>query len=241
MVLKLDDSFGSRRDVVIVTHGLFAGRRSMQPLCRAVVEAGYECVNWGYPSLSGSIAHHAAQFSELLREHFERPDVHRVHLIAHSMGGIVARAALSQSRLESRLPAKCGRLVMLAPPNRGSHLTRMPLGPLSCWFPQVRELSEDPESLVNQLPEPRRMHVAVIAAARDFVVSVQSTRLACQRDHHVLPTTHQRLAAHPDAIRMALQFVRCGRLSDSSSSATVRFDPKRGQPSAPVASSRNAA
>lgn len=200
------------REVVVTTHGWLAGRRSMAAVNRAIREAGFDSINWGYQSWRGSIVHHAIDLAALLNELFADPAVSRVHLITHSMGGIVARAALMRSRLEWRMAAKCGRLVMMAPPNGGSRLTRFPLGPFATWFPHLTELSERPDSLVNQLPPPRRMQVGVIAAARDFVVSVDATRLSGQMDHATVQTSHQRLAAHPEAIQMAVRFLGEGRL-----------------------------
>ena len=55
-----------------------------------------------------------------------------------------------------------------------------------------------------------------LAAARllpgpnDGKVSVASTRLAGMADHLVLPTSHTRLASHPQAVAAALRFLRGG-------------------------------
>lgn len=204
------------RQVVVLAHGLLAGRRSMRALASGLGALGYEPINWSYQSLRGSMVHHAADLSVALRDVFTDATIDRVHLVTHSMGAIIARMALNRSRLECEFGAKCGRFVMLAPPNAGSHLTRFLLGPLACWFPQLAELSTSPTSVVNQLPPPRRMQVGVIAAKRDFVVSVQATHLTTQRDHVVVPTTHQRLVVHPEAIDLAVRFVALGQFAGES-------------------------
>lgn len=196
-----------RRQVVVTAHGWMAGRRSMRRLNRAFGDAGFETINWGYPSLRGSIVQHGNRLGELLTRLTESHDVERVHLVTHSMGGIVARVAIQVSGIESFAARKCGRLVMMAPPNAGSRLTRLPLGPFASWFPHLSELSERSDSLVNQLPLPQRMRVSVLAASRDFVVTVAATRLACQVDHLVVPTTHQRLASDSRAIRAAVGWI----------------------------------
>lgn len=180
----------------------------MSRLNRALHAEGFETINWGYPSLRGSILQHGRRLGDLLNELARCDSVERLHLVTHSMGGIVARVAIEHSQIETDAGWKCGRLVMMAPPNAGSRLTRLPLGPFSSWFPHLTELSEREDSLVNRLPLPRRMQVSVLAASRDFVVAVAATRLACQIDHLVLPTTHQRLANHPAAIQTVVRWIQ---------------------------------
>lgn len=208
-------------EVVLTVHGLLAGPRSMQPMGEAARVAGYSVVDWSYTSMRGSILKHATRLSRLVCALAESEHVRRIHCVTHSMGSVIARAAILESRLESRWPDKCGRVVMLAPPNSGSRLTRIPLGPFASWFPQLRELSESPESFVCQLPQLQRMRVGIIAAEHDFVVATGATHLTGQRDHAVVATTHQRLAQHPDAIDMSIEFLQSMRLH--SLPATIPF------------------
>lgn len=209
-------------EVVLTVHGLLAGCRSMRPLGDACRRGGYEVVDWGYPSLHGSILHHAARLSRMVSDLASQDCVERLHFVTHSMGSVIARAAILQSRMESRWAEKCGRIVMLAPPNSGSKLTRIPLGPFASWFPQLKELSEDADSFVCRLPPLRRMRVGVIAAKHDFVVAPQSTHTQGQRDHATVGTTHQRLVRHPDAIEMTIDFLKTTRLHPPV--ATIPFE-----------------
>ncbi|WP_404309950.1 esterase/lipase family protein [Neorhodopirellula lusitana] len=199
-------------DVVITVHGFLAGNRSMRLLGDSALDLGHQVIHWSYPSLRGSIISHGARLSRLLSDLAPRPQVRKIHLITHSMGGIIARTAILQSRLESRWADKCGQIVMLAPPNSGSRLTRLPLGPLTARFPQIQELSESPDSYVRGLPSLRRMKAGIIAAARDLVVSPESTHLEGQHDHAVVATTHQRLTRHPEALRMTANFLHSMQL-----------------------------
>ncbi len=195
-------------EIVVTVPGLLAGRHSMRRLGECLREAGYQTRHWRYPSLRGSMVHHAARLGQVLRELAQSPDIRGIHLVTHSMGSVIARAAIHESELEKRWAAKVGRIVMLAPPNGGSRLTRIPLGPFASSFPQLCELSEAPDSYVRRLAPLRRMYVGVIAAARDFVVATEATHLSGQRDHAVLPTTHQRLISHPAAIEMSIRFLQ---------------------------------
>ncbi len=102
-------------EVAVLLHGLGPGALIMRRLARRVSQAGYETINWSYPSLRHTIKAHAQKLHELLRSLDARADVKRIHLVTYSMGSIITRYALGIGR-----PAKLGRIVMLAPPNRGS-------------------------------------------------------------------------------------------------------------------------
>lgn len=197
-------------EIVVTVPGLLAGRHSMRRLTAGLREAGYATRHWRYPSLRGSMVHHASELSRELRDLARSPDIRAIHLITHSMGSVIARAAIHESGLETHWAAKVGRMVMMAPPNGGSRLTRIPLGPFASSFPQLCELSEAPDSYVRRLPSMRRMSVGVIAAAHDFIVAIDATHLAGQCDHAVLSTTHQRLISHPAAIEISIRFLQIG-------------------------------
>lgn len=200
-------------EIVVTVPGLLAGRHTMRRLDERLCEAGYQTRHWRYASMRGSMTHHASKLAHELRELARSSAVRRVHLVCHSMGSVIARAAIHESGLETRWPLKVGRIVMLAPPNGGSRLTRIPLGPFASSFPQLCELSEAPDSYVRCLPPLTRMSVGVIAASRDFVVALESTHLSGQRDHAVLETTHQRLISHPEAIEMSIRFLDSERFA----------------------------
>lgn len=199
-------------DLVIATHGLLSSGRSLDPIAESLTAAGYETLVWDYPSMRGSILSHASRLSAVIQKALLRPDIGRIHFVTHSMGGIISRAAIAQSRIETIAKNRCGKMLMMAPPNRGSWLTRLPLGPFANCFPQLAELSEKNSSLVNQLPRPHRINVGVIAAQKDWIVSQSATHLDGQADHAVIPTSHRRLIHHPLAIEMTLRFLAEGRL-----------------------------
>ncbi len=97
-------------ELIVAVHG-FAGKRLwMHVLCSRLRSRGCRVSNWGYASLCGSIAKHAQRFHEYLVVSLS--DERRVHIVAHSMGAIIVRAALSMGPV-----ANLGRVVLLAPPN----------------------------------------------------------------------------------------------------------------------------
>ena len=211
------------RDWVVLLHGLFANCRSMRKLESRIGEVGYMVLNWGYPTWLRSTEQNVRRLLPQLELLQNDPSVRSINFVTHSMGGILARCAL---QLGSE--AKVKRIVMLAPPNRGSHLTRISLGPFAWCLPAITELSESPGSLPNRLEvasqdTASQVEIGVIAASHDFIVPVANTHIANQRDHCVLRSSHFKLPNHDMAVRNVLSFLKCGKfLSDTDNVTTTR-------------------
>lgn len=212
------DAGASQHDWVVLLHGLFATRRSMNKLESRIRAVGFTVLNWGYPTWWRSTEQHVHRLLAQLRLLQGDPAVRSISFVTHSMGGILARSAL-----HSGSDAKVKRMVMLAPPNRGSHLTRISLGPFAWCVPAIADLSESPDSLPNRLGVAGRVEVGVIAASRDFVVPVANTEISNQREHCVLNSSHFGLPTHEVAVSYALNFLQTGRFfaSPSTYSAEV--------------------
>ena len=201
------------RDWVILLHGLFATRQSMRKLESRIADVGYRVLNWGYPTWLRSTEQNVRRLLPQLDLLRTDPSVRTINFVTHSMGGILARSALQLGG-----DAKVKRLVMLAPPNRGSHLTRISLGPFAWCLPAIADLSEAPGSLPNRLEDASRsatsqVEIGVIAASRDFVVPVANTKISNQRDHCVLRSSHFALPNHEKAVSYVLNFLQSGRFS----------------------------
>lgn len=171
---------------VVLVHGLAANSWLMWPLARRLQQRGFITHLWGYWSVGQSLPVLIEQFQrQLIRVHETRPNDQPLHVIGHSLGSILARAVLA----EQELP-EVKRLVMVCPPNRGSHVARL-VGPYLRWLsPLVEDLSDDAGSPVNRLPTRISAEVGVIAAQSDRVVPESHTHLASEVDHIVLPGMH---------------------------------------------------
>ena len=193
---------------VVLLHGLFATRRNMKKLEMRVTAAGYRVINWGYRTFGRTTQQHVEQLLKTVRTLQEDPDIGSINFVTHSMGGILARGVvhLGGSR-------KVKRIVMLAPPNNGSQLTRISLGPFAWLCPAIADLSEAPDSLPNRLRHRGDVEIGVIAAQRDVVVTLANTQLPGQRDHCIIPTTHFRLPSNEAAVNQTLHFLQFGSFS----------------------------
>ncbi len=198
----------AEHDWVVLLHGLFATRRSMRKLESRICCAGYAVLNWGYPTWWRSTEQHVRRLVPLLKTLQDNPKVRSISFVTHSMGGILVRSALHVGSI-----AKVKRLIMLAPPNRGSHLTRISLGPLKWCLPSIADLSEAPDSLPNRLQDATEVEIGVIAASHDLVVPLANTSLPNQRDHCVLQSSHFTLPSHELAICNVLSFLQTGKFS----------------------------
>ena len=102
-------------DCVILLHGLARSNASMSKMEAALVEAGFKTVNHDYPSTQNQIAKLSEDEISAALSHCSADDT--VHFVTHSLGSILVRHYLSTRKLDH-----LGRVVMLGPPNKGSHV-----------------------------------------------------------------------------------------------------------------------
>jgi pimeloyl-ACP methyl ester carboxylesterase len=115
------------RPEVVLLHGLDDPGKVWMNLAPALQEAGFGVNQLEYPNdqpIRESAAFVRAQLQALAGE-----GVTSVDLVAHSMGGLVARELLTAPRLACRPPAcrmpAIRQLIMVGTPNHGSELARL--------------------------------------------------------------------------------------------------------------------
>lgn len=199
-------SLPQTRELVVVLHGMGRTSFSMAPMEEALEKAGYDVLNIGYSSYCCGIAELGAAVRRELDEK-RRPDHRIVHFVGHSLGGIIARWILAQ---EDR-PAGVGRLVMLAPPNQGSHSADR-FSPLVGWLLEpIDELRTDTSAAVHKLPPPGNVQVGIIAGRHDGKLSESQTHLDGEAGHVLVDGMHTFLMRKPEVHRLTVAFLRDGR------------------------------
>ena len=146
------------KPLVVLLHGLARGHGSMTRLGAYLRAHGFETFSRTYPSRRHSISYLAGEIADWISEHArDRP----VHAVTHSMGGVIVRH-LHDPRIH------WGRIVMLAPPNRGSQLAAgLVRNPVFRWYygPAGAELAAG-----GQWPAPPAPF-GVIAGTRSLAIS----------------------------------------------------------------------
>src|SRR5581483_9780319 len=146
----------------------------------------------------------------------------RIHFVTHSLGGIILRQYLSTHCLDN-----LGRVVMLAPPNRGSEIIdRLKGNPLSRIIlgPVAAELGTGADDLPRRLGA-LNFECGIIAGDRslnpflshslsgpnDGKVTVESAKAEGMRDFIVLHSTHTWLLWRERTVRQVHCFLKSGQ------------------------------
>jgi len=98
-------------ETVVLVHGLWMTGREMRVLGGRLEEAGFRVRYFRYRSWRGGLAQAAGD----LRKFVEAADGERVHLVGHSLGGVVIAKMVEEAPL-----SRPGRVAMLGSPMGGS-------------------------------------------------------------------------------------------------------------------------
>ena len=228
---------GQAPECVVLLHGLARTAASMARLEEALTDAGFAVANIDYPSRKYAVQQLAPMAMEKGLAACRSRRAETVHVVTHSLGGILVRYYLAEHDLaEHHLPEhhlpKLGRVVMLGPPNRGSQVVdKLAWVPgFGVWNgPAGFQLGTGEDSLPRQLG-PARFAVGVIAGTRslnpvfsrflpgpdDGKVALESTKLAGMQDFLALPHTHTFMMRSTEVIRQTIFFLRNGRFDHTN-------------------------
>ncbi|HDZ07531.1 esterase/lipase family protein [Pseudohongiella sp.] len=209
-------------ECVVLLHGLSRTDFSMKRLQQELLENGYSVANTYYDSRHHSIEELADVAVEAGIAQCEQDLVRKIHFTTHSLGGILVRHYLARKSIN-----KLGRVVMLAPPNRGSEVIdvfgSMPGFELFSGEPAL-QLGTGSNSVPLQLPPADDFELGVIAGTRsisplfslalpdrdDGKVSVESTKVEGMNDFIEVPYTHTFIMQRMEVIDQTLYFLRNG-------------------------------
>lgn len=207
------------KPLVVLLHGLARGHGSMAGMARFLRANGFETFGRTYPSRRHSIAYLANEVTDWICEHAgDRP----ICAVTHSMGGVIVRH-LHDPRI------KWHRIVMLAPPNRGSQLAAaINTNPIFRWYygPAGAELADGATWPAPPAP------FAVIAGTRglalgnptswtigrrfpanvahDGTVAVEETRLAGMSAFAEVDATHTWIMNDARTRALVLRYLTAG-------------------------------
>ena len=151
------------RESVVLVHGLGRTEQSFAVMAQRLRWAGYEVTSVGYDSRSAPLEEHASRLAGAVESCCS--EAVKLHFVGHSMGGIVIRRYLADSP-----PATLGRVVLLAPPSRGSELAeRLREHPVAAEMlgPAGRALGTGKQDLPATLPPPA-YEMGIVAGNRSI-------------------------------------------------------------------------
>jgi pimeloyl-ACP methyl ester carboxylesterase len=215
------------QDLVLLLHGLGRTSGMFWRMAPALAAAGYATARFRYPSLSVGVEGAV----ELFRRDLEARagGGQRVHCVGFSMGALVARGALAAAPAGLAI----GRLVMVAPPNRGAGVLGLPrYGGLARRLagPAVDDMREGAPALAR-LGRPAA-EIGIIAGTgrffplnpsaylnafrrhavpHDGTVEVENTKLPDMADFVALPVNHTVMCQDRRVIAATVAFLKTGR------------------------------
>ncbi len=212
-------AFGA--DLAIVMHGMGRTSLSMIAMEWYLEEQGFEVDNWNYDGFFTPTTELADQLSQKLADYQTKRAGDRVHIVAHSLGGIIARIALSR-----KVPDNFGRLVQLTPPNQGVRIAN-DAAPFVDWLlTPIQDLRADNAALVRNIPTLSGVEIAVIKGTNDWLVSEGEAHLPEAKYNILLDTSHSFVMANSTVQNMVRQFLVNGQIS----AIAPEHEPSRASP-----------
>lgn len=202
-------------ETVILIHGLWMPGIVLLPLQRRLRAAGFAVRRFSYPSWHDGLADNVSLLSRCVAD----TPGEVIHLVAHSLGGLLALSLLGQ-----RPDARIGRVVMLGTPCAGCHcgftLAAMPLlAPLvgrtfADWFGQARP-GLPPRTEIGVIAGTRRIGFGLLipglARPNDGLIAVDETRLPSAADSIELRVHHAGMLFSRACVLEIASFLRTGK------------------------------
>ncbi len=204
---------------VILVHGLWTPAAVFSLHAHWLQHRGYRTLRFGYPSVRASLAENADGLLRLIAA----TSAADIHLVGHSLGGLVILEMLAQTP-DPRLR----RAVLLGTPCLGSHCARrlatVPGVPALLGRSIMQWLSQT-SGAVASAPRPA-VAIGVLAGTRrvglgrvvpglplpnDGVVALAETRLPGAADFIALPVAHSEMLASRHCAAQIAAFLESGR------------------------------
>ncbi|MDQ2070433.1 esterase/lipase family protein [Natronospira bacteriovora] len=202
-------------ETVVFIHGLWMTGMELFYLRRQVREAGYATEQFSYRTLSGTLDENA----ESLHDFLQTVDGTRIHLVAHSLGGL-----LTLRLFERYGSVISGRIVFLGSPVRGSQAARATaanrFGEVILGRSGQEGLLEEREPVwswpngLGVLAGTRGIGVGValseLPEPNDGTVAVEETELVGASDYILLDVSHTSMLMSRQVADQIVAFLRDG-------------------------------
>jgi triacylglycerol lipase len=225
---------------VLIIHGFLGTRGSMYLLERRLVDDGFVVVSFNLgPLNTRDIRRSAFLIHRKIERILAQTPSQKIDIVGHSMGGLIGLYYIKKLGGHARVR----RLIMMGTPVRGTWIALAGVATLGLWstsswqlLPRSRFLDE----LAQGAPPPG-VEIYTIAAARDWVVPLPTTRMPGATAVTV-PLGHSSLVVHEDVYRRLVGILRpptVETVEEAAAAAALSDAPEPGDTElgAPVASS----
>lgn len=191
---------------VLLIHGFLGTRGSMYLLERRLVEDGFVVVSFNIGTLNvRDIRRSAFMIHRKIERILAQTPSQKIDILGHSMGGLIGLYYVKKLGGHARVR----KLVMMGTPLRGTWVALAGVMTLGLWstsswqlLPRSRFLDE-----LAQGPMAPNVEVHTIAAARDWVVPLPTTRLA-GANATTVPLGHSSLVVSEEVYRRIVNTLR---------------------------------
>lgn len=211
------------KETVVLLPGLWVHAGLMRPMQRRIALCGFRVERFAYRSMRGTLDEAADALAA-----YCGPLSGRIHLVGHSLGGLVILHALSRARF-----GNLGRVVLAGTPFAACHsarrLARWPGGRylLGRCMPQWLDGAGPSASAGNEVGVIAgdlsiglgRLVAPDLSRPNDGVVSVKETAVPGMRDQIVLHVSHTAMLFSSGVAREICAFLRTGRFDASAGGA----------------------
>ena len=218
------------REAIVLVHGLWSvGSVDLLRLRNLFKKTGYECHMfnyhvWGKPP---------ADIAVKLHEFINKIDVPKVHIVAHSFGGIITMHLFDQFPFDIK-----GRVVLMASPVNGSAVgRRINANPMTRWMlgqSHVNGLSGDVPAwkgwqdvgvIAGDIPIGMGLITGGPNLPHDGTVSVEETELKGASDAIVMRVSHSGMLMSASVAKQATIFLQTGLFDRDTTTPLLTAEP----------------
>jgi triacylglycerol esterase/lipase EstA (alpha/beta hydrolase family) len=215
------NSYKPYDEVVVLAHGLGRSDWAMWKFAQRLEDANYKVCRLDYATIGKSVNAVLSETSKQINSCITHAP--NVHFVGHSLGGLVIRSYLKESKLKQE-EINIGKVVLIGTPNKGSELADHLK---DSWLMDIgggisRALVTGNDSLGNNLGEVD-YDVGIIAGTKsssltrekfigpnDGLVSVESAKLINMSDFIAIDVGHSQMRYNLDVCGQTIHYLQKG-------------------------------
>ena len=201
-------------EAVLLLHGAWMHPLVMSYLAHALRGEGFAAQALGYRTMRDPLEAHLSR----LGHRIAKLDATRVHLVGHSLGGVIV-----MRYLQSSADARVQRAVLLGSPIAGCRAAaglaeraggEFMMGHSAAVWREPVDVSVDPRFEVGAIAGTRALGIGAMVTRlpkpNDGVVCLDETRFPALRDHLALPLGHTMMLVSSRVARQTTAFLKTG-------------------------------